>query len=169
MTKKAKKPLITVMIVLTAFTLIASACSCGTSDGEKTRQDVSDALDRASLATFGPWVLTKGESNIETGEPMEAEDKFRIASITKTFTAEMVLILADDGRVGLDDAIGTYVSNVPNGDEITVRMLLNHTSGIQDEDPTGMLQKESKDDPLKRWDPRELFDLWTGGTFSLES
>ncbi|MCS7475540.1 serine hydrolase domain-containing protein [Umezawaea endophytica] len=57
---------------------------------------------------------------------------FRIGSVTKTFVATVVLQLVDEGRVGLDDPVGGYVSGVPNGDRMTVRQVLNHTSGLYD-------------------------------------
>ncbi|MDU0290873.1 serine hydrolase domain-containing protein [Saccharothrix longispora] len=57
---------------------------------------------------------------------------FRIGSVTKTFVATVVLQLVDEGRVRLDDPVGRYVAGVPKGDLITVRQVLNHTSGLYD-------------------------------------
>ena len=116
-----------------------------------------------SVEGEGTWTTAKGKADLATGEAMKTEDKFRIASITKTFTAEMVLILSDQGKLGLDDTVDKLVSDVPNGDKITIRMLLNHTSGIWDEDPDGILQKGLKNDPLRKWDPCEIFQAFTGG------
>jgi D-alanyl-D-alanine carboxypeptidase len=56
----------------------------------------------------------------------------RIASITKTFTATAILQLVDQGRLSLDDQLSAYVSGVPNGQVITIRQMLNMTSGIYD-------------------------------------
>ncbi|MFD7656515.1 serine hydrolase domain-containing protein [Actinosynnema sp. NPDC059797] len=61
-----------------------------------------------------------------------ADGHFRIGSVTKTFVATVVLQLVDEGEVGLDDPISRYVDGVPKGDEITVRQVLNHTSGLYD-------------------------------------
>src|SRR5690606_18738821 len=58
---------------------------------------------------------------------------FRVASNTKTMIATIVLQLVDEGEIGLDEPIETYLSgDVANGASITVRMLLNHTSGLAD-------------------------------------
>lgn len=59
------------------------------------------------------------------------------ASVGKIVTAAAILRLAEDGRLSLDDPISRYVDNVPNGDVITLRMLLDHTSGLYsaNEDP----------------------------------
>ncbi len=64
---------------------------------------------------------------------MRPQMRHRIGSITKTFVATTVLQLVDEGRLSLDDPIGRWLPDiVPDelGTEVTVRMLLNHTSGI---------------------------------------
>jgi D-alanyl-D-alanine carboxypeptidase len=66
------------------------------------------------------------------GAPMLPDLHYRIASVTKTFTADAVLRLVDQGKVALTDPISTYVADVPNGDEITVRDLLAMRSGAYD-------------------------------------
>ena len=59
--------------------------------------------------------------------------RFRIGSVTKTFVATVILQLVDDGRVDLDAPVETYLSGVvPDGGDITVRQVLNHTSGLYD-------------------------------------
>ncbi len=76
--------------------------------------------------------ITRGVSNLVTSEPMNEASYFRIASITKTFTTEAVLILADEGKIDLNKSISSYLPeyNIPEGGKITVRMLGNMTSGL---------------------------------------
>ena len=77
--------------------------------------------------------LTRGVSNIVTNEPMSMNNSFRIASNTKTFTTEAVLILMDNGLIDLNKPILYYLPDLklPKGsDKITVRMLGNMTSGL---------------------------------------
>ncbi|MEV0675298.1 serine hydrolase domain-containing protein [Actinosynnema sp. NPDC050436] len=62
----------------------------------------------------------------------QVDGHFRIGSVTKTFVATVVLQLVDEGRVGLDDPIARYVHGVPKGEVITVRQVLDHTSGLYD-------------------------------------
>ncbi|MGN6376428.1 MAG: serine hydrolase domain-containing protein, partial [Sphingomonas sp.] len=57
---------------------------------------------------------------------------YRIASISKQFTAAAILLLADQGKLSLDDPIGKYVAGITDGDHITIRQILSHTAGIQD-------------------------------------
>ena len=76
-------------------------------------------------------------SNRETGAPASTDQTFRIASITKTFTATAVLLLVDDGRVRLDAPVARVrrpacVDPLPGGRSATVRRLLNMTSGFPD-------------------------------------
>ncbi len=61
---------------------------------------------------------------------MRLDDHVRIASITKTFVATVVLQLVAEGMLSLDDRLGPFITGIPNGDEITLRQLLNMTAGI---------------------------------------
>jgi len=69
----------------------------------------------------------------EDDRPLDIDDAFRVASNTKTVVATIVLQLVDEGLVELDAPIESYLPGaVPGGQSITVRMLLNHTSGLDD-------------------------------------
>ncbi|MFF1497647.1 serine hydrolase domain-containing protein [Streptomyces sp. NPDC058304] len=79
------------------------------------------------------WRGAAGVADVATGRPVTADMRHRVGSITKTFTAAAVLQQVESGRIGLDSPIGRYLPRlVPGerGDAITVRMLLNHTSGL---------------------------------------
>jgi len=58
--------------------------------------------------------------------------RYSIGSISKQFTAAAILLLQEDGKLSLDDAVGKYIPGLTRGDEITIRQLLSHTSGYQD-------------------------------------
>ncbi|MFD8708753.1 serine hydrolase domain-containing protein [Kitasatospora sp. NPDC059648] len=77
------------------------------------------------------WRGAAGTADLATGRPARADGRFRIASVTKTFVSTVTLQLVGEGRIGLDDPIEHYLPGaVPNGSAITVRQLLNHTSGL---------------------------------------
>ncbi|CAM5402112.1 hydrolase [Streptomyces spiroverticillatus] len=79
------------------------------------------------------WRGAVGVADLTTGRPVAADMKHRIGSLTKTFTTAAVLQQAERGTIGLDTPIGTYLPHlVPGlrGEQITVRMLINHTSGL---------------------------------------
>ena len=73
-----------------------------------------------------------GIRDSETKEPLQADDLFEVGSITKNFTAVTLLLLQEDGKIDLDQTIDKWFPDFEKGDKITVRMLLNHTSGIQE-------------------------------------
>ncbi|WP_354643543.1 serine hydrolase domain-containing protein [Kitasatospora camelliae] len=77
------------------------------------------------------WRGAAGTGDLDTGSPARADGRFRIGSVTKTFVSTVVLQLVGEGRVGLDDPVERYLPGaVRGGDTITVRQLLNHTSGL---------------------------------------
>ncbi len=85
-------------------------------------------------------IFTKGygEANVELHSPALAESVYEVASLTKQFTAMAVLLLAQDGKLSLDDLLGRHLTDVPKAwSKITVRHLLTHTSGIPDYDDAG--------------------------------
>jgi len=75
-----------------------------------------------------------GSANLADDTPMSPDDAFRIGSITKMFTAAVIVQLAEEGVLTLDDPLAQWLPEVadqlPNGDEITLRHLLTHTSGL---------------------------------------
>lgn len=74
-----------------------------------------------------------GLANVELNVPATLETEFSIASMTKSVTAIAVMLLVQDGKLGLDDRISKYFSGLPdNWQAITIRHLLTHTSGIKD-------------------------------------
>ncbi|MEU8817768.1 serine hydrolase domain-containing protein [Actinoplanes sp. NPDC048796] len=89
---------------------------------------LSVALHRADRE---PWVFTVGDSGTP-GRPLTPDTRFRIGSITKTFTAVLVLQCRDEGLLDLDDPIAKHL-DVPAHGDATVRRLLSHTSGFQRE------------------------------------
>ena len=76
------------------------------------------------------WSGTSGTTDLARKHLMQRDDVLRIASTTKTFTAVLVLKLVQDGQLNLDDFIAKWFPNIPNAETITVRHLLNHSSGI---------------------------------------
>ncbi|WP_329389841.1 beta-lactamase family protein [Streptomyces sp. NBC_01351] len=120
------------------------------------------------------WRGAAGVADVATGRPVTAGMRHRVGSITKTFTAAAVLQQVESGQIGLDTPISRYLPRlVPKerGDAITVRMLINHTSGLAEYLPyaypslkafpylpdTG---PQSLDDHRHTWfDPTELIEM----------
>ncbi len=73
-----------------------------------------------------------GYRDVANSSVPDASTWYSIGSITKQFTASLVMRQVQAGRIALDVPVGRYVSDAPHGDEITVRQLLNHVSGLED-------------------------------------
>ncbi len=71
-----------------------------------------------------------GWSNLDDRVPVDAATTFRIGSITKQFTAASIMLLAQAGKLNVDDKLSKYLPNAPHAGEVTLRQLLTHTSGI---------------------------------------
>lgn len=94
----------------------------------------ADGPGAAVLVARGDRVLFRGArglANLETHAPLTADGLFRIGSVTKQMAAAGLLKLVEMGKVALDDPLTRHVPGYPNGEHITVLMLLNHTSGIR--------------------------------------
>jgi CubicO group peptidase (beta-lactamase class C family) len=117
----------------------------GLSDRSQDQEDAARQMDKfVSSGDFSGVVLVArnghvlfqkayGMANREHDVPNKLETKFRVGSVTKQFTAMAVMILAERGKLDLNDLICKYVENCPRAwAGITVRHLLNHTSGIPD-------------------------------------
>ena len=78
------------------------------------------------------WTGQSGVGVLSTGAPVTAETLFAVGSVSKTFIGALALRLAERGTIGLDDPVSRWVPTFPNSAHITLRELLNHTSGIRD-------------------------------------
>jgi D-alanyl-D-alanine carboxypeptidase len=125
---------------------------------------VPGALAQVSDRRGRSVTITSGTAELGTGRPMvSGAGRFRIASVTKSFTAVAVLRLVAAGRVELDTSIETYLPGVVRGTgdgagidgrDITVRQLLQHTSGLPN-----YVNYLDRTDPLRRAEPMELLRL----------
>jgi D-alanyl-D-alanine carboxypeptidase len=78
------------------------------------------------------WVGIAGTTDFSRKTLAPPNSLFRIASATKLFTAVLLLKLYEDGHINLDDTIDTWYPMIQNANKITIKMLLNHTSGLPD-------------------------------------
>jgi CubicO group peptidase (beta-lactamase class C family) len=130
----------------------------------------------ASVAVVqgGKLVYTHGYGLAHLHPDVKADPSMRysIGSVSKQFTAAAILILQEQGKLTLDDAVGKYVPGLTRGDEVTIRQILSHTSGYQDYWPedylmTPMMQPESAQAILDTWAKRPLdFDPGTKWQYS---
>jgi D-alanyl-D-alanine carboxypeptidase len=78
-----------------------------------------------------PYLAGFGHADLEWGLSITPDTVFRLGSVTKQFTAAAIMLLVEDGKVGLDDPVQSVLADYPTqGRVVTLRHLLNHTSGI---------------------------------------
>ncbi|MFB7599673.1 serine hydrolase domain-containing protein [Streptomyces sp. NPDC056160] len=129
--------------------------------------DVTGALLRIS-GRAGHWSGTSGVGNLRSGQGVPSDAHIRIGSISKVFTATIVLQLAAEHRIELDEPVQRYLPGVlPGGlPAVTVGQLLNHTSGL----PRGAASPDFGDgspewfatNRLKSFTPQQVVDLMAG-------
>lgn len=125
-------------IACLVFTVSASAQT----DAEKARKIDSIFTAYANQSKFngaivvahkGNVVLSKGygKADFRRGILNTSSTKFKLASVSKQFTAMAILILEEQGKLSVNDKLSKYIPDYPKGDSITVHHLLTHTSGIK--------------------------------------
>jgi D-alanyl-D-alanine carboxypeptidase len=125
-----------------AVPVAAGAVANPASANPAPRPDLQRALDAVVAAgatgalaetrdPLGRWAGVSGVAELDSGRPVPVNGRFRIGSVTKTFVSTVILQLVAERRLSLDDPVERRLPGlVPGGDKITVRQLLNHTSGL---------------------------------------
>jgi CubicO group peptidase (beta-lactamase class C family) len=116
-----------------------------------------------AVVQHGKLVYTHayGLARLDPKTPATPDMRYSIGSISKQFTAAAILLLQEDGKLSLDDAVGKYIPGLTQGDKVTIRQVLSHTSGYQDfwaEDylMTPMRQPASAQQILDTWAKKPL-------------
>ena len=122
----------------------------------KTLADTAVPSAEIAVVRDGKVVLDKAYGKANEGLPASAALPYQIASNSKQFTAMALLLLEDEGKVGMDDHVDKYLPGITGGDRITIRELLSHTSGLQDFWP----QDYPFVDMEKPTTPQHIVDKW---------
>src|SRR5882724_5685376 len=125
---------------LLALLLTASACAMCQAPTDKLEAAINAYVSQYKftgtvlVARQGKILLQKGYGfkNAATQAPNTVNTIYGIASLTKQFTAAIILKLQEQGKLSVEDKLSKYYPGYPNGDKITIRHLLSHTSGIYD-------------------------------------
>ncbi|WP_299534238.1 serine hydrolase [uncultured Streptomyces sp.] len=182
MTIRRNKTKASALVAAVCATTLTLAAHGGTAYADTGDHAATLAALRTLQAAAGPgaavhagtdgedWTLSAGTGTYGAARPIREDEHFLIGSQTKSFTATVVLQLADEGRVDLDAPVETYLPGVVTGNgydgtRITVRHLLRHTSGIASYSPglPGSFTVQPPRRPDGTYDPREV--VRTGLTF----
>jgi D-alanyl-D-alanine carboxypeptidase len=112
-----------------------------------------------SVPGYAVWNGASGLAERDGERTMTPDTPVRIASVSKMFTAVVVLQLVEEGKLNLDEPVATWLpERVPGGEQITVRNLLQHTSGLYDYLEDRRLIGEMQSDTSYEWEPQDLVD-----------
>ena len=123
------------------------------------------AIPSASIAVLqhGQLVYTHayGLAHLDPAIPASPQMRYSIGSVSKQFTAAAVLLLQEQGKLSLDDTVAKYIPGLTQGDHVTLRQILSHTSGYQDYWPedylmTPMQQPTTAQQILDTWAKKPL-------------
>ena len=118
--------------------------------------------------------MAVGKGNLETGQAPPMDGEVRIGSNTKTFVAVVVMQMVQEGKVGLDEPIETYLPGLIKGEgidgsKITVRQLLQHTSGLPEYSDTYLSSRAAESENMQHYvPPRDLLDTALGKPAAFE-
>lgn len=175
-----------VTLVLQIAVLTVALTACGQDDNAPTALHRSESLRRAidsiakseripgvvvavRTADGRSFDIISGVASLATRRPIAAEDRFRIASVTKAIVATVVLQLVDEGSLTLDASRGSLLPGiVPAADRITVQQLLNHMAGLPDHTNDEAFIESVYADPGRTWTPQELIAIANRGVPSFE-
>jgi D-alanyl-D-alanine carboxypeptidase len=163
--------------LLVGVALLIAACS---RPGSKAGSSALKPIDKAALQTMvdttskellipgavvllrtpqGDFTIAYGTTLLGAASPPRADTYFRIASNTKTMTAAVIMQLAQESKLSLDDPVSKYVTGVPNGDNITIAELLEMRSGLYNYTNDPVISATIDTDPAKVWTPAELLAI----------
>ena len=132
----------------------------GKIDAVATKVLADTGVPSASIAIVqkGQIVYTQayGKARLEPPTPATPQMRYSIGSISKQFTAAAILLLQQQGKLSIDDPVSKYIPGLTRGDEVTIRMLLSHTSGYQDYWPEDYLMPPMREATTAQ----HILDTW---------
>lgn len=132
---------------------------------EVMKKHVSQGIPGLALTVYSPstgyWSHAEGVSDLERQTPMQPEHLFYLQSIAKTYMAVAILQLMEQNKLKLDDPVLSYLnypwlSRLEGIEKVTIRMLLNHTSGLPEYSTDPILVSRILHDPLTVLDPEDM-------------
>lgn len=106
-----------------------------------------------------PLTFASGTSQFRGGKVITKDTLFQAGSITKSFTSMIILKLEAEGRLNIEDSITRYLPQYPQWRNVTIRQLLNHTSGIANYTNTGQFNRIRKQTPQAGFTPAQLVSM----------
>ena len=129
-------------------------------DSDAAEVLASTGVPSASLAVVQSgkiaYVKAYGKARLDPPVAATPEMQYSIGSVSKQFTAALILLLAQDGKLKLDDAVGKYLPELTRANEVTIRQVLSMTSGYQDFWPEDYVMTSM----MKPATPQQILEVW---------
>ena len=122
-----------------------------------SKQDVKAVILRVTID--GQEVVTAALGESMTGVPATTDMHFRNGAVAFFYVSTLLLRLVDQQLVSLDDSLASWLPDLPDADQVTLRMLANMTAGYPDYVQNPKLSQELYADPFRQWTPEELIAL----------
>ena len=134
---------------------------------DMTSQGVPGVMMAINRGEGDIWLGSSGYSSLSSMTPMMSDNRTRVGSTVKTFTAVTILQLYEEGKLSLDAPVSQYldsrqIKDIENADKATIRQLLNHSSGIYNYIQDLRFQTASMNDLTREWQPDELLSYARG-------
>ncbi|MFL5777811.1 MAG: serine hydrolase domain-containing protein [Chloroflexota bacterium] len=120
-------------------------------DGLRAKYAIPGISATIVLPDGSRWTGVSGFADVSAKRRVTPDTAFAVASVSKTFTAALILELVQDGRLRLDESVAGYLPELRIDPAITVRMLLDHTSGLADFFLSPKIDKALRADPSASW------------------
>jgi D-alanyl-D-alanine carboxypeptidase len=160
------------IVLLTAAMALALVCTPAQAEQAPDDHELRSILQELVRMPGGPpgaivvlrhgdrtKIYRAGAADLDTGLRPRPDDHMRIASVSKAFSGAVALSLVDLKKLSLDDTIGERLPQLPAAwGDVTLRHLLNHTSGLPDYTESPRFREELTADPRRRFDSRRLLD-----------
>ena len=156
---------------------LSSADVCRAELSPQAKAEIDRAAERVLARTGAPsasiavvqdgriaYLKAYGKAELSSSRAATPKMRYAIGSISKQFTAAAILLLAEQGKLSLDEPVGKYVPRLTRGDQITIRQILSHTSGYSDHWP----QDYVFPDMLRPTTPKDILDRWAKAPLDFE-
>jgi CubicO group peptidase (beta-lactamase class C family) len=121
------------------------------------RFDLRAVILRVTMGGEEIVTIALGESM--SGVPATADMHVRNGAVAISYMSTLLLLFTDQGKVGLDDPIATWLPDLPDADRVTLRMLANHTAGYPDHVQNAGFLAAISADPFRQWTADELIEI----------
>ncbi len=122
-----------------------------------TKHDLKAVILRVTVD--GQDIVTTALGESMTGVPATPEMRFRNGAVAFAYLSTLLLRFVDQGLAGLDDVISTWLPDLPDADQVTLRMVTNNTAGYPDYVQNNTLLRELGEHPFRQWTNQELIEI----------